>query len=196
MGYLANFMVYTLAMVGVIVVALLIFKSATSGGITGGKSKYLKIIDTLNLAPRKTLYIVSTGREKFLIAGDVDKTSLISKLETAEDCSEAYEIRNDRMGEVSSDLSLTGKHLTPTLSSKEREFSDLANLAQVPSPRGRVREGAFQEIQSPMTFQETMSKLPKPSFMDKSDIGIKSSMLNSKNAGGKSVLRNLAERMR
>ena len=196
MGYLANFMVYTLAMVGVIVVALLIFKNATSGGITGGKSKYLKIIDTLNLAPRKTLYIVSTGREKFLIAGDVDKTSLISKLETAEDCSEAYEIRNDRMGEVSSDLSLTGKHLTPTLSSKEREFSDLANLAQVPSPRGRVREGAFQEIQSPMTFQETMSKLPKPSFMDKSDIGIKSSMLNSKNAGGKSVLRNLAERIK
>ena len=196
MGYLANFMVYTLAMVGVIVVALLIFKSATSGGITGGKSKYLKIIDTLNLAPRKTLYIVSTGREKFLIAGDVDKTSLISKLETAEDCGAAYEIRNDRMGEVSSDLSLTGKHLTPTLSSKERESSDLVNLAQVPSPRGKIREGAFQEIQSPMTFQATMSKLPKPSFMDKSDIGIKSSMLNSKNAGGKSVLRNLAERMR
>lgn len=196
MGYLANFMVYTLAMVGVIVVALLIFKSATSGGITGGKSKYLKIIDTLNLAPRKTLYIVSTGREKFLIAGDVDKTSLISKLETAEDCGVAYEIRNDRMGEVSSDLSLTGKHLTPTLSSKEREFSDLANLAQVPSPRGKVREGAFQEIQSPMTFQETMSKLPKPSFMDKSDIGIKSSMLNSKNVNRKSVMRNLVERMK
>ena len=196
MGYLANFMVYTLAMVGVIVVALLIFKNATSGGITGGKSKYLKIIDTLNLAPRKTLYIVSTGREKFLIAGDVDKTSLISKLETAEDCGAAYEIRNDRMGEVSSDLSLTGKHLTPTLSSKEREFSDLANLAQVPSPRGKVREGAFQEIQSPMTFQETMSKLPKPSFMDKSDIGIKSSMLNSKNVNRKSVMRNLVERMK
>lgn len=196
MGYLANFMVYTLAMVGVIVVALLIFKNATSGGITGGKSKYLKIIDTLNLAPRKTLYIVSTGREKFLIAGDVDKTSLISKLETAKDCGEAYEIRNDRMGEVSSDLSLMGKHLTPTLSSKEREFSDLANLGQVPSPRGRVREGAFQEIQSPMTFQETMSKLPKPSFMDKSDIGIKSSMLNSKNVNRKSVMRNLVERMK
>ena len=200
MGYLANFMVYTLAMVGVIVVALLIFKNATSGGITGGKSKYLKIIDTLNLAPRKTLYIVSTGREKFLIAGDVDKTSLISKLETAEDCGAAYEVRDDRMGEVSSDLSLMGKHLTPTLSSKEREFPDLANLTQVPSPRGRVREEAnpvgANLNSTPMTFQETMSKLPKPSFMDKSDIGIKSSMLNSKNAGGKSVLRNLAERMR
>ena len=178
MGYLANFMVYTLAMVGVIVVALLIFKSATSGGITGGKSKYLKIIDTLNLAPRKTLYIVSTGREKFLIAGDVDKTSLISKLETAEVCGVSCEVHND---------------------STHESFSDLANLAQVPSPRGRVREGAnpvANPNSAPMTFQETMSKLPKPSFMDKSDIGIKSSMLNSKNTGGKSVLKNLAERMR
>ena len=36
--------------------------------------------DTLSLGPRKTLYIVSAGEEKFLIAGDVDKTSLISKL--------------------------------------------------------------------------------------------------------------------
>ncbi len=179
MGYLANFMVYTLAMVGVIVVALLIFKSATSGGITGGKSKYLKIIDTLNLAPRKTLYIVSTGREKFLIAGDVDKTSLISKLQTAEDCDVSCETHNDNTHE---------------------SFSDLANLAQVPSPRGRVREGAnpvgANLNSAPMTFQETMSKLPKPSFMDKSDIGIKSSMLSSKNAGGKSVLRNLAERIK
>ena len=179
MGYLANFMVYTLAMVGVIVVALLIFKNATSGGITGGKSKYLKIIDTLNLAPRKTLYIVSTGREKFLIAGDVDKTSLISKLQTAEDCDVSCETHNDNTHE---------------------SFSDLANLVQTPSPRGRVREGANPVGTNPnsttMTFQETMSKLPKPSFMDKSDIGIKSSMLSSKNVGGKSVLRNLAERIK
>ena len=29
MGYLANFMVYTLAMIGVIFVALLVFKNAT-----------------------------------------------------------------------------------------------------------------------------------------------------------------------
>ena len=62
MGYLANFMVYTLAMVGVIVVALLIFKKATTGGIAGGKSKYLRVLDTLSIAPRKTLYIISTGR--------------------------------------------------------------------------------------------------------------------------------------
>ena len=83
MGYLTNFIVYTLAMVGVIAVALLVFKTTTNGGIKKG-SKYLKVIDTMSIGPRKTLYIVSAGKEKFLIAGDVDKTSLISKLNTSE----------------------------------------------------------------------------------------------------------------
>ena len=72
MGYLANFIVYTLAMVGVIVVALLIFKNATSvGGFQ--KSKYLKLVDTMSLGQRKMLYIVSTGAENFLVAGDSDE---------------------------------------------------------------------------------------------------------------------------
>ena len=80
MGYITNFIVYTLAMVGLIVFALMIFKNATS--VSGGKSsKYLKIIDTLYLGQRKNLYIVSTGKEQFLIAGDVNNTCLISKLE-------------------------------------------------------------------------------------------------------------------
>ena len=82
MGYLANFIVYTLAMVGVIVIALLVFKGST---VNVGKksSKLLNVIDTMSLGPRKTLYIVSAGKEKFLIAGDVDKTCLISKLENS-----------------------------------------------------------------------------------------------------------------
>ena len=63
MGYLTNFIVYTLAMVGVIVIALLVFKGTTGGGIKGG-SKHLKVIDTLSIGPRKTLYIISAGKEK------------------------------------------------------------------------------------------------------------------------------------
>ena len=137
MGYLANFMVYTLAMVGVIVIALLVFKSATSQG-AGAKSKYLKVIDSMSLAPRKTLYIVSTGREKFLIAGDVDKTALISKLETS----------------VSNDV---------------------------------------EESSSKETFQQTMQSLTKPSYTDKSIIGIKTSMLHQKNE--KSVMRSLMDKI-
>lgn len=83
MGYFANFMVYTLAMIGVIATALLVYKGTSFYGSKNGKSKYIKVLDTLSIAPRKTLYVVSAGGEKFLIAGDVDKTTLISKLETS-----------------------------------------------------------------------------------------------------------------
>ena len=92
----------------------------------------------MSLAPRKTLYIVSTGQEKFLIAGDVDKTTLISKLETHET----------------------------------------------------------------MSFKETMEALPKinnippdikTDYMDRSNIGIKTSMLHSNSHS--SVMRNLINKM-
>ena len=79
MGYLTNFIVYTLAMIGVISITLMVFKGSTGIG-TNKNSRYLEVHDTLSLGPRKTLYIVSAGEEKFLIASDVDKTSLISKL--------------------------------------------------------------------------------------------------------------------
>ena len=93
MGYLANFIVYTLAMVGVIVVALLVFKNSTGAGCKSS-SKFLKVHDTLSLGPRKTLYVISAGEEKFLIAGDVDKTSLISKLNAKELTNESFEIKS------------------------------------------------------------------------------------------------------
>ena len=94
MGYLTNFIVYTLAMVGVIVVALLIFKKATSVG-TGHGSKHIKVVDALNIGQRKTLYIVSAGKEKFLIAGDVDRTTLISKLDVTDNNTSSVAVLTD-----------------------------------------------------------------------------------------------------
>lgn len=141
MGYISNFIVYTLAMVGVIVVALLIFKNATSFG-TGKSSKYLKIIDSISLGQRKNLYIVSTGKEQFLIAGDVNNTCLISKLE-------------------------------------ELEAKTITDMKENPA------------ISS---FKETLENLPKQSYMDKTNIGINSSLLNKKSNG--SVIKNLAEIMK
>lgn len=80
MGYLSNFIVYTLAMVGVMMIALFVFKKSMNCSPKGG-TKFLKVLDTMSLGPRKTLYIVSAGEEKFLIAGDAERTSLISKLQ-------------------------------------------------------------------------------------------------------------------
>lgn len=88
MGYLTNFIVYMLAMVGVLVVAMLIFKHTNMAAGKCGNGKCLKVLDTLSLGARKTLYIVSAGEEKFLIACDVDRTSLISKLNPKSSCEE------------------------------------------------------------------------------------------------------------
>lgn len=139
MGYITNFIVYTLAMVGVIVVALLVFKNATSIGC-GKTSKFLKIIDSISLGQRKNLYIVSTGKEQFLIAGDVNNTCLISKLEGLNDT-----------------------------------VKDSLNIAKSET----------------VSFKETLNNLPKSNYMDKSSIGIKSSLLNEKT--NNSVMRNLAD---
>lgn len=136
MGYLANFMVYTLAMIGVIAIALLVFKNSSGFG-GGNQSKHLKVLDTLSIAPRKTLYIVSTGQEKFLIAGDVSKTTLISKLQ------------------------------------------DTAPKETIPS----VVE---------TSFQETMASLPKSKYMDRANLGIKS----SQNSPYSSVMKSLASKIR
>lgn len=82
MGYISNFIVYALAMVGVIMLALVVFKYTTGVKVSSNKhSGGLKVTDTLSLSPRKTLYIVETDGERFLIAGDTDRTTLISRLD-------------------------------------------------------------------------------------------------------------------
>ncbi len=122
MGYIANFIVYTLAMVGVIVFALLVFKKSTA--FNGTKSsKYLKVVDTMSLAPRKMLYIVSAGNEKFLIAGDSDKTTLISKLESENN----KQILNFQQSEEH--LQENTKSFQDTMSSlKKADYADRRNL--------------------------------------------------------------------
>ena len=83
-GYIINFTVYTLAMIGLIFFALLIFKKIVNGTTYSKKASFLTVEESMNLAPRKTLYVVKAGSEKFLIASDADKTTMISRLETSE----------------------------------------------------------------------------------------------------------------
>ena len=42
----------------------------------------LSIEDGLGLTSRKTLYIIKAGSERFLIAADLERTTLISKLDS------------------------------------------------------------------------------------------------------------------
>lgn len=98
--YLINFSIYTLAMVGVILVALFAFKAFANGNFSRKSSK-LKIEDSMNLSARKTLYVINADNERFLIASDVDKTSLIAKLEPKAE-EELVFTRADKSSQLSS----------------------------------------------------------------------------------------------
>lgn len=80
-GYVANFTVYTMAMIGLICFALFVYKKFASANLFGNKSQFLEIEDSISLSPRKNIYVVRAGSEKFLVAADVDRTTLISKLD-------------------------------------------------------------------------------------------------------------------
>ncbi len=84
MGYLSHFAVYTLAMLSVIGIALFVYKKFNMVNFSSRKSNLLRVEDVLSLSPRKTLYVINANGEKFLIAGDLDRTTLISKLEPKE----------------------------------------------------------------------------------------------------------------
>lgn len=80
-SYILNFTVYTMAMCGLICFALFVYKKFALTNFLTKNSQYLNVEETLSLAPRKMLYIIRAGEERFLIASDADKTTLISKLE-------------------------------------------------------------------------------------------------------------------
>lgn len=82
--YIINFTVYILAMSGLIAFALFIYKKVTNGTALSKNSKNLSIEESMMINPRKSLMIVKAGKERFLIASDIDKTSLIAKLNSGE----------------------------------------------------------------------------------------------------------------
>lgn len=133
MGYLTNFIVYTLAMVGVIMLAVIVFKLSTTTG-TKSSAKNLKVLDTLALAPRKTLYIVSAGEEKFLIAGDADRTTLISKLEAKDNVeikSQAIESFKQTMENLPIKTSYMDKSAVGIYKTQNKPYNSvLKNLAE------------------------------------------------------------------
>ena len=77
-SYLVNVIVYTTAMIGIIFLAVLVYKKFSCNNVS--KSQFLNVEDCISLAPRKNLYVVRAGDERFLVASDAERTSLISKL--------------------------------------------------------------------------------------------------------------------
>ena len=80
--HIIAFIFYTLAMLGVMFVAFAVYKNVVLG--QNSHISKLKIEDMLRLNQRKSLYVINYEGEKFLIASDIDSTTLISKLNSKE----------------------------------------------------------------------------------------------------------------
>ena len=89
-GYLLNFIVYTAAMIGIIFAALFVYKKTAVN--FQSSSKFLKVEDSISLSPRKQLFVVRAGNERFLVASDAERTNLISKLEVSQNKNHTSEI--------------------------------------------------------------------------------------------------------
>ncbi len=123
MGYMVNFIVYTIAMIGIIFLAVFVYKKFSF--TTGSKSKFLNVEDCISVGPRKEIFVVRAGNERFLVASDVGRTSLISKLDG--NSSYAPEIQNISENQVNENSILRQKNV-PTNSSVD----DLPEIVTFP----------------------------------------------------------------
>lgn len=82
-SYIVNFTVYTLAMIGFIAIAVIVYKKSMQLDNKNYSKDFLKAENFLRLTPTKTLYVIKAGTERFLIAADSATTTLISKLDAS-----------------------------------------------------------------------------------------------------------------
>lgn len=78
--YITAFIFYTLAMVGILLIGFVVYKKTFIMNKSESKGT-MKILDCIQIAPKKNLLIVKVKNEKFLIASGVEHTTFLAKLE-------------------------------------------------------------------------------------------------------------------
>jgi flagellar biogenesis protein FliO len=79
-NHLTGFFVYMLAMMGLILIAFIVAKKAISLSTNKVKTGFLKLEGVLPLEPRKSIYLVKAGSERFLISSDLSDLKFLTKL--------------------------------------------------------------------------------------------------------------------
>lgn len=134
MGYMVNFIVYTIAMVGIIFLAVFVYKKFSF--CAGSKSKFLNVEDCISIGPRKELFVVRAGNERFLVASDVGRTSLISKLNSNSNyVEELKEVKESVQNLNNQDFSTNSKSILKPYQRIERreQVSSVDDLPEIVS---------------------------------------------------------------
>lgn len=82
--YILNFFVYTAAMIGLIYLVFIYLKANPQlrgmAQVKQPKGPPLQVESVMDLEPRKRLYVVSYGSQRFLLSTTVDKTEMLTTL--------------------------------------------------------------------------------------------------------------------
>lgn len=79
-GDITGFISYMMAMLGIISVAVVVVKKTLVFNTDRHKNRFLKIESSLNLEPRKNLYVVRAGSERFLISTGLEGCQFMAKI--------------------------------------------------------------------------------------------------------------------
>ncbi len=77
--YIAAFIFYTMAMIGVLLLGFVIYKKVLMPQNKDNKGM-IKVLDKVSISAKKSLMVVKVRNEKFLIALDCEHTTFLSKL--------------------------------------------------------------------------------------------------------------------
>ena len=80
-SYIAHFSVYLFAMIGFICFALFLVQKSVIANYKKKTSSFLQIEDTINIAPKKSLFVIKAGEKKLLIASDEGRTTFLTELD-------------------------------------------------------------------------------------------------------------------
>lgn len=84
MTYVTAFIFYTLAMIGILLIAFVVYKKSFM--VNKGENRgTIKILDSLPIGNKKMLLVVQIKDERFLIASGLEHTTFLSKLENSKD---------------------------------------------------------------------------------------------------------------
>lgn len=133
MTYVTAFIFYTLAMVGILLVGFVVYKK-TMLNPKGENKGMIKVLDSLMIAPKKTLLVVKIKNEKFLIASGAEHTTFLAKLSD-------NEISKKQSAQLSQ----------PLINSSNKEKEEVDELDTIPF--FSKKEVNFNEIQNAKSAQ-------------------------------------------
>ena len=165
--YLVNFIVYSMAMVGLLFICLMIYKKTMVTGKCTKDTNDLQIENALNLNQRKVLYVIKAGNEKFLIAADTERTSFLAKLNSNEKINLAQETINSEKKvsiEVETDdiFPLKRKNIS---NSKPVDYSEVMNSVKKAQSKTQTKMQNTSQTNKPV-MKEMLRKLSETSLLE------------------------------